>query len=153
MKYNSVWWFVKVSAGLALVCILVFSAFDLTISPRIRILPPWCGQALALAGGTINLVHFAFLKKETKNIADPVTPVTRAGLYRWIRHPMYLGDLWIMLGLTLLADQHLAWVVLFAGIVAVVRLCAEEDRKMLARFQDAYKSYLEKTRGLFPFIY
>jgi len=77
-----------------------------------------------------------------------------AGVYHRIRHPGYLSDILIFLGLGLAVRNWIA-----AGFVAAVypavyvyRIGAEE--KMLAEiFKGEYEEYRRNTKKLIPFVY
>jgi protein-S-isoprenylcysteine O-methyltransferase Ste14 len=90
-----------------------------------------------------------------RNLTDTV--VTRRnhqlvthGPYRWIRHPFYDSIAFMMLGLTLAAAN---WFMFAAGLVfmslMVLRTGREEDR-LVARFGDAYRSYMARTGRFLP---
>lgn len=76
------------------------------------------------------------------------------GLYRSIRHPMYLGFLLWALAQALLLPNWIAgpaalvgWVVLFASRVE------REERMMLDEFGDEYRAYMARTARLIPGLY
>jgi protein-S-isoprenylcysteine O-methyltransferase Ste14 len=90
-----------------------------------------------------------------KNLTDTV--VTRrthtlvsTGPYRWVRHPFY-G----CVTLTVLANGLAAanWFLLLAGGLVVVLLVVRtrtEEAKLLQRFGDSYRTYMEDTGRFLP---
>lgn len=91
------------------------------------------------------------------NLTDTVvtrqahTLVTR-GPYRWVRHPFYDCMALFVLSLGLVAAN---WFVLAAGVVAFTLLAVRtriEEEKLLARFGDPYRAYLERTGRFLPRI-
>jgi protein-S-isoprenylcysteine O-methyltransferase Ste14 len=73
------------------------------------------------------------------------------GIYRRIRHPMYLALFLYSIGQVLVLPNWLAgpsYLVTF-GILFVLRLQAEE-RMMLEEFGDDYASYMKRTKRLVP---
>jgi protein-S-isoprenylcysteine O-methyltransferase Ste14 len=73
------------------------------------------------------------------------------GIYRRIRHPMYLALFLYSFGQLLVLPNWIAgpsYLVTF-GILFVLRLQAEE-RMMLEEFGDAYASYMRRTKRLVP---
>ena len=76
------------------------------------------------------------------------------GLYRFVRHPSYLGALIAYLGFSLALGNWLSVLVLM-----VVMPCLygyrihEEDAAMLAAFGDPYRAYCARTKRLIPWVY
>jgi protein-S-isoprenylcysteine O-methyltransferase Ste14 len=89
------------------------------------------------------------------NLTDTV--VTRkhhslvtTGPYRWVRHPFYLVSLFGSLGVGLMAAN---WFPLIAGGLIFVLLCMRtriEEEKLVERFGDEYRRYMERTGRFFP---
>jgi protein-S-isoprenylcysteine O-methyltransferase Ste14 len=76
------------------------------------------------------------------------------GLYRFVRHPSYLGALLAMAGWALVFRSIIGLLLTATMFVPLIaRICAEEE--FLAReFGEQYRSYQDRTRWrLFPFIY
>jgi len=76
--------------------------------------------------------------------------VVAVGLYRFVRHPIYVGDLLLVLGFELALNS---WLVL--GVVAlipyVVRQAAREEEMLAARVA-GYRSYCSQTWRFVPFV-
>ncbi len=72
------------------------------------------------------------------------------GLYRWIRHPQYLALAVTGIGLAILWPRFLT-AALWAVMVTLYYLLAEdEERRMVARFGDQYRAYMETTGRFVP---
>ena len=72
------------------------------------------------------------------------------GLYRWIRHPQYLALAVTGLGLAILWPRFLT-AALWAVMVTLYYLLAQdEEHRMVARFGDQYRDYMETTGGFVP---
>jgi len=84
--------------------------------------------------------------------ADHQLKVT--GLYRFVRHPSYLGALIAYFGFSLALGNWLS-VVVIMGITPCLYLYRihEEDAAMLAAFGDAYRAYCARTKRLIPWVY
>ena len=74
-------------------------------------------------------------------------PATR-GLYAAIRHPQYLALGGAGLGLAILWPRFLTLVLLAVMLFLYYLLARDEERRMLARFGDDYRAYMERT-GMF----
>jgi protein-S-isoprenylcysteine O-methyltransferase Ste14 len=71
-------------------------------------------------------------------------------LYRWIRHPQYLALAVTGIGLAILWPRFLT-AALWAVMVTLYYLLArDEERRMVARFGDQYRHYMERTGRFVP---
>lgn len=148
----SAWWYLKVSIALGLaVHGVVFAATGWTIGDRWGV-PFWVAQSVVAVGAILVTYHYLLLKKSTRNIAEPESLITGGGLFRWIRHPMYLGDWIVIAGLALFCPNVFATSLVLLGGVALVGLCRHEDSLMASRFGEEFDGYRERTRTLIPFV-
>jgi protein-S-isoprenylcysteine O-methyltransferase Ste14 len=76
--------------------------------------------------------------------------VTR-GVYRLVRHPMYLSFFVLGIGQALLLAN---WIAGLSGLVATALLVAvrlpHEEAMMIEAFGDEYRSYMRRTGGILP---
>lgn len=79
--------------------------------------------------------------------------VISTGLYGIVRHPMYLGVIFMFLGLPImLGSIYGIWAGMILSFIFVIRLLGEE--KMLEKGLDGYKEYKNKVKyRLIPFIW
>lgn len=76
--------------------------------------------------------------------------VVAGGIYGFIRHPIYTGDLLLLLGLELALNS---WLVLGVLILApVVMLKAVKEEKMLVAELSGYDAYCARTKRFIPFV-
>jgi protein-S-isoprenylcysteine O-methyltransferase Ste14 len=76
------------------------------------------------------------------------------GLYRWIRHPMYLALLIYSLGQALVLPNWLAGPSYGFAIVLIFAFrLGPEQRMMLEEFGEDYKTYMAKTKRLIPGVW
>ena len=112
----------------------------------------WCGVGIGACTGALLIWVFRSLGK---NITDTV--VTRrdhtlvtTGPYQWVRHPFYLGSGAAMVANSLVtANWFLA---LTSGLtlgLLVLRTRIEEE-KLIERFGDDYRSYVNRTGRFLP---
>lgn len=80
--------------------------------------------------------------------------IVTTGLYRYIRHPAYLGSLLSFLGLALSFSNWLTALVIFMPITAafVYRIWVEE-KALDAFLGDAYRHYRSDTKRLIPGVF
>ena len=76
--------------------------------------------------------------------------VTTNGVYRFIRHPIYAGDLALLIGLELGLNS---WLVTLAVLLApvVVRQTMREE-SMLSGSLPGYRDYCRRTKRFIPFL-
>lgn len=86
---------------------------------------------------------------EEGKIADRHAVIS-SGIYRYIRHPIYTGDLLLLLGLELCLNS---WLVL--GLVLLVPVVArqaiKEEQKLVNALPD-YADYIRRTKRFIPFL-
>jgi protein-S-isoprenylcysteine O-methyltransferase Ste14 len=87
-------------------------------------------------------IEAAGVKKEQKTVAE--------GIYAYVRHPIYTGDLLLIAGLELALNS---WLFLFVFPLAVVvtRQAIREEQKLLETLP-GYDAYCRRTRRFIPFI-
>jgi protein-S-isoprenylcysteine O-methyltransferase Ste14 len=76
------------------------------------------------------------------------------GLYRWVRHPMYLALLVFSAGLALVLPNWLAGSSYGVAMVLLFALrVGPEERMMLEEFGKDYEAYMATTRRLIPGVW
>lgn len=76
--------------------------------------------------------------------------VVAKGIYAYVRHPIYVGDLLLLLGLELALNS---WLVLGVCILApVVMLQAVKEERMLVQSLPGYDAYCARTKRFIPFL-
>lgn len=86
---------------------------------------------------------------ETGQVLQSQQVVAR-GIYGFIRHPIYTGDLLLLLGLELALNS---WLVLGIFLLApVVMMKAIKEEKMLVEELTGYDAYRQRTKRFIPFV-
>jgi protein-S-isoprenylcysteine O-methyltransferase Ste14 len=80
----------------------------------------------------------------------PEQQVVSSGIYGYIRHPIYTGDLLLLAGLELALNSWLVLGVL-APLVMVVRR-AKAEEAILSRALPEYADYTARTKRFIPFV-
>ena len=77
--------------------------------------------------------------------------VVANGIYRYVRHPIYVGDLLLLFGLELALNS---WLVVGVLILApVVMLKAINEERMLTAELPGYSAYRDRSKRFIPFVY
>lgn len=78
--------------------------------------------------------------------------LVRSGLYRYIRHPLYLSILLFGTGVVLKQPGAIQLLLGSINIVAVYITAKIEEKEMISRFGDEYRDYKLGTKMFIPFL-
>jgi protein-S-isoprenylcysteine O-methyltransferase Ste14 len=149
----SCWWFLKTLSSLGLIVYTCFALLEEFICPRFFLFPLEWAQFLVCCGAFLSIWHYFLLKREAKSFGSPAQLVTQKGLFHWIRHPMYLGDLFVFLGFFLMGGEGIGLILLAVGWISIFFQCRIEDRLMAQHFGEAHQQWQAQTALLLPFMY
>lgn len=115
---------------------------------------PWAGAAMVVAGGLLAERALAYLGRNVTPTALPRSDATlvTSGPYRHVRHPLYTSGMLSLPGFALLTGS---WPVAVGGFLALLTLAVRtrrEERLLVERFGDAYRSYAARTPPYLPRI-
>jgi protein-S-isoprenylcysteine O-methyltransferase Ste14 len=105
---------------------------------------------LAHASYLLDWLDLAGIRQAQGASAAPVLCVS--GLYRWVRHPIYLGWALVVLG----TDQMTAGRFMFAvvSLIYLVLAIPFEERSLTETFGGQYETYRQRVRWkVLPYIY
>ena len=136
---------------------------SLAFDPHVR-LPAWmvtplipddwkpllasAGVAVSLAGLTWSVYALCWLGR-SMGIVVSVREVVLAGPYRWVRHPIYLGYLVVMLGMFMVSWTPRMGLVVAGGVALLVWRARMEER-LLRAHSPAYREWMARTGFLWP---
>ena len=124
--------------------------------------PPWPAAALLAVIGLLIMVtgaavlvnafvRFAWEGRGTPAPVAPTEELVITGPYRWVRNPMYLAVLAVIIGQALLLRQ--VTLLIYAAVVAAAFLTfvkLYEERVLLERYGEAYRRYQAAVPGWIP---
>ena len=140
-------------AAVVLVPYLVLQATGGVSTPQVGLIEV-VSVVLALMGASMVVwvsVTFVTHGKGTPVPIEPPKNFVAAGLYRFVRNPMYFGAL-----LTLFAEAALfrsAWILLYAGLLWLALhtfTVLLEEPQLERRFGDPYRAYKARTPRWIP---
>jgi protein-S-isoprenylcysteine O-methyltransferase Ste14 len=77
------------------------------------------------------------------------TRLVDTGIYAILRHPQYTGGIYAIFITTLLWYPHWLFALLgVAGTGVIYLSCREEDQRMIKKFGNEYRAYMEKVPGM-----
>jgi protein-S-isoprenylcysteine O-methyltransferase Ste14 len=80
--------------------------------------------------------------------------IIESGLYKFIRHPGYLGQLIIFIGISTSISNWLSILVMMIPVsLGYLYRIKVEERFMLEQLGEDYLNYQERTKRLIPMIY
>ena len=80
--------------------------------------------------------------------------IIRSGMYKYIRRPAYTGSLLSFLGLSLVFNNWITFLIIFFPVVmAFLYRIRIEEAVLCAAFGDRYKDYMNHSRRLIPWLY
>jgi protein-S-isoprenylcysteine O-methyltransferase Ste14 len=106
-----------------------------------------CGLAFAMVGRLQLGRNWADLEDYT---ILPDQMLVARGLYRYVRHPIYAGDVVLLMGLELALNSWLVLGVVPVVLVVVRQAFAEEH--LLQRVLPGYAEYCTRTKRFIPLI-
>lgn len=113
------------------------------------------GLILYICG--FSLMHFSesYLGRQFSvevTIQEDHTLITD-GLFRYIRHPRYLGIIVFAAGIALIFRSWLALILWIFIIIVLLWRISDEEKLLLQEFSETWTDYTKKTWRLLPFVY
>jgi len=142
------WWRVKIAAGAALIALLV-AHFVFGLVPVDVAFPRETAQAIAVLGGLFTVWHHRILSTAVTSNC-PTRLVSTGGCYPFIRHPMYLGDMVLYVGLALLAPGAITAALAALGCAALYLQARAEDRHLERQFGEPFMRWQQSSGLLLP---
>ena len=129
------------------------------IAIALIVLPPtsssagarWLGVAIVALGELIRLSAVRHIGTVSRTRTDRLGPLVASGPFRWVRNPLYIGNVALWIGLALVA--RLPWLIgpitllLALEYHAIVRW---EEGLLAARLGDAYREYMKNVPRWIP---
>ncbi len=124
--------------------------------PLLRGAPPgtgrqWAGDALLAAGTAWSVWSLRSLGRNVSVLAQARNLVD-SGPYRWVRHPLYTGEIGSSFGLAITAGS-LAALAVWIGFCGLQAYRALREEQLLVQALPAYRGYQERTAALLPGLF
>jgi protein-S-isoprenylcysteine O-methyltransferase Ste14 len=119
-----------------------------------------CGILLLVFGGSLRLTsRRALMKAGLSMLGSSRLQVVEGqrlvtiGVYSYIRHPLYLGEIMRNMGVAIvLSSLYGLVIILIASLFLLFRMEIEE-RMLIEQFGQEYEDYMKRTKRLIPYIY
>ena len=99
------------------------------------------GVALLILSGYLARTSLNIVFSEVRS--EPA--VIRDRIYKYLRHPMYVSEILLYLGLLLINLSIIAAIVWLAAIVFLYFICRYEEKLLLERFGADYEQYMREV--------
>ena len=118
-------------------------------------------EIVQVAGSLCVLVGFINLKLAFNHLGHHYSPSFDAyipeelvtyGYYRFIRHPIYLFNLFVSFGLAMASGSAIVMANALIGLMFILKIIRIEEASLFQHFS-TYQAYAKKTRRLLPFCY
>jgi protein-S-isoprenylcysteine O-methyltransferase Ste14 len=115
----------------------------------------WLGVVLFAAGGALRIWPVFVLGHRFSGLVaiQPEHTLVTSGVYRFIRHPSYLGLLVNSLGWALAFRSGVGLLLTAALVPPLVARIRAEERLLHSQFGDEYDVYCRQTSRLVPGVY
>ena len=104
------------------------------------------GIIILIVAGYLAISTLRIVFKEVREVSE----VIRKGAYNYCRHPMYLSEILLYIGLLLISMSLAAFIVLLLGIGFLYFICRYEERLLLDHFGDEYRQYMREVPMWIP---
>lgn len=111
----------------------------------------WLGLVLVLAGGLCLLFSFLSHGKHLTPLPEPKLKLglKMTGIYAFVRHPMYLGVLLTVFGISLWVSG--GWALFMSAVLTFFfHLKARVEERFLLRIYPEYEAYRNRTGRFLP---
>jgi len=110
------------------------------------------GLMRGLSRSTLMNAGLGMLESSRLRIVEDQKLVT-TGVYRYIRHPLYLGELCRNIGIPLFFNSLMGLkIILLGNLFLLIRVGIEEEM-LVEEFGEEYIEYRKKTKRIIPFVY
>ena len=101
---------------------------------------------IIIGNGWYNIYHKYWSKE------DGERKIVKSGIYKYIRHPQYLGLFLLSTGM-LIEWMTLSLLLMYPTIIGMYyRLAKREEKDLINEFGDQYTEYIEETKMFIPGI-
>jgi uncharacterized membrane protein len=106
------------------------------------------GTALGIIGGLVALLGIIYLRRNFSVFVE-VRGIVTGGLYRFVRHPMYIGEIIAATGIVIMLASAFT-VTLWVLLVVFQTLRARMEERRLAEASPEYAALMARTGMFFP---
>lgn len=107
-----------------------------------------------MLGGIWFIIAGLFIRVWANGYAIKSEKLTTSGPYAFVRHPLYLGTMFLVAGFVIILKLYYIGILVFITIAAVYYNTIKKEEGMLKqRFKDLYVNYKKKVPAIVPAIF
>jgi protein-S-isoprenylcysteine O-methyltransferase Ste14 len=91
-------------------------------------------------------------KGNPDNNFENTSVLVRSGIYGYIRHPLYMSVFLLGTGIMLKDPGKIQIILAIINLMAVYITAKIEEKEMITKFGDDYRSYMKETKMFIPYI-
>lgn len=151
-------WFIPIIGRLVFITGLLVSALDRAIHQQggfVLTATFVLGIASLIVGLGLYFASRLYLGRffsEKVRIVQDHELVTK-GPYRYVRHPIYIGEMLYFLSIPVIFGSLYGLVIMLAIVPILIYRIEYEEKVLSAKFGQEYEEYASKTWKLIPFLY
>jgi len=111
------------------------------------------GLSLFLIGISMRLMGKRTLGKYYSYGLKSPEKLIEYGIYKHVRHPIYLAMLLYTVGIPLIFSSIYGFMLTLGFIPLVLYRIRIEEKMLIEKFGDEYREYMKTTKKLIPFVY
>jgi protein-S-isoprenylcysteine O-methyltransferase Ste14 len=125
---------------------------DPMVRPDVDGLLAAAGALVALAGGAARIftIGFEYIERGGRNRQVYASKLVQGGVFDHCRNPLYLGNILICIGLTLVAHSWTFYLLIPFVLLAYSCIVAAEEAFLRERFGAEYGAYCARVRRWWP---
>ena len=97
-------------------------------------------------------IYTYYKNGKPEDLLEESIKIVSTGIYKYIRHPMYMSLIAGGFGVMMKDPGYVQLIIGSVNLIAVWFTARVEEKEMIAKFGDEYKSYMNRTTMFIPFI-
>ena len=97
--------------------------------------------------------YFLYTRGKPEGQLENTSKLITSGLYKYIRHPIYLSLIPGVLGALLKGFGCLQVILTIVVLISLVITAKVEEKEMIEKFGSEYYDYMKKTKMFIPFVF
>jgi protein-S-isoprenylcysteine O-methyltransferase Ste14 len=147
-----------IASGVILVSGILVSVLDFIVVQKTL----WRFDFISLVGFVFLLTGLGVRVQATRTLGGYFSPDVRilpehklitVGIYKYVRHPIYLGTLLAFFSVPLLFHSLYGFCVMILKIPFTTYRIKIEEQALLEKFGDEYRDYMKTSKRLIPYVY
>lgn len=151
-------WLVPIMARIVFVAGLLVSAYDRATNQQgsfVLTNTTVLGIALFIIGLGLYFASRMYLGRffSEKVTIKPDHELITTGPYRYIRHPIYLGEILYFISIPVIFGSLIGLAIMLIIVPILIYRIGREEQVLSTEFGEEYEKYVSRTWKLIPFLY